>query len=112
MRIQMIAHKLTSAMKEYFDVHDMTQREYANLIGIDESTLSHYVTGRREMSYAILSQIAIDMDLDLNYIFKQSYGSTPLNKVQMDFLRLLDEYSIEQQKEIYEAMKVLLKTET
>lgn len=109
MRIQVIIERLTAAMKNYFEAHDLTQREYAKKIGMDESTLSHYVTGRREMSYSILCQISSDMNLDLNYIFKQSKETIYLSEDQKEIVKLLNELSDERQKEVCDAMKVLMK---
>lgn len=70
MRINHIVNKLNSELKKSFEEQGLQQKEYAKRIQLSESTFSNYVTGAREMPYEILSKIADDFDLDLNYIFK------------------------------------------
>lgn len=67
MRIKHIISKLNSEIKKHFEEQGLQQKNYAKKIQLSESTFSNYVTGTREMPYEILSRLADDFDLDLNY---------------------------------------------
>lgn len=47
-----------------------SQKNYAKKIMRTESTLSNYITGKRDLDFEFITQIATDLNLDLNHIFK------------------------------------------
>lgn len=109
MKISIINKRLTNAIKEYFEIGSITQRDYAKKLNINESLFSHYVTGRREMSYEVLSQIATDMDIDLNYIFKNS--STEQCKVtntEKAFIMRLRKLAPDEREKLYNMLNYLI----
>ena len=107
----MINKRLTNAIKDYFDSNNITQRNYAKKLNLNESLLSHYVTGRREMSYELLSQIATDMDIDLNYIFKNSSTieeKYKLTETEKAFIMRVRKLAPEEREKLYDMLNYLI----
>lgn len=111
MRINHILDKLNASIKESLDDKRMSQKEYAKRIQVSESAFSNYVTGIREMSYETISQVAEDLDLDLNYIFKpHTKRATVLDKDEELFIKALRGLPEQERKNIYLGLNTLIYT--
>ena len=109
MQIQEITTRLTGTIKEKLDEKDLRQKEYAKKLNLNPSTLSNYITGAREMPYEIMSIIAEDLDLDLNYIFKSvEMQKFSLDNEEVEFILSLCSLKERDRKEIFNSIKTLL----
>ena len=59
-----IQHELSEALKQ----RTITQEELAKQIGVNQSMISHYITGRSMPALDTLSRICTVLDLDANEI--------------------------------------------
>ncbi len=88
----------------------MTQKEYAKRIQVSESAFSNYVTGAREMPYEIISQVADDLNLDLNYIFKTNgKRAIFLDKDEELFIKELRSLTNQDRKDVYLGLNTLIR---
>lgn len=111
MRINHILDKLNSSIKESLDDKRLSQKEYAKRIQVSESAFSNYVTGIREMSYETISQVAEDLNLDLNYIFKpNTKKTTVLDKDEELLIKALRGLSEQDRKKVYLGLNTLIYT--
>ena len=62
--LQNIQEALAEALKQ----RNMTQEELAKRIGVNQSMISHYITGRSMPALDTLSRICTELDLDANEI--------------------------------------------
>ena len=62
--LENIQHELSEALKQ----RTITQEELAKQIGVNQSMISHYVTGRCMPALDTLSRICTVLDLDANEI--------------------------------------------
>ncbi|MBQ7948163.1 MAG: helix-turn-helix transcriptional regulator [Clostridia bacterium] len=62
--IEDIRNALTEALKQ----HNFTQSELANKIGVTQSMISHYASGRKMPALDTLSRLCTVLDLDANEI--------------------------------------------
>lgn len=109
MRINHILNKLNASVKESLDDKRLSQKEYAKRIKISESAFSNYVTGIREMPYETLSQVAEDLNLDLNYIFKPNVKKTTvLDKDEEILVKALRGLSEDERKKVYMGLNTLI----
>ena len=60
--------KLAKKLKELRSAHNNTQEELAKRIGVNQSMISHYITGRSMPALDTLSRICTELDLDANEI--------------------------------------------
>lgn len=109
MRINHILDKLNSSIKESLDDKRLSQKEYAKRIQVSESAFSNYVTGIREMPYETLSQVSEDLNLDLNYIFKQhAKKATVLDKDEELLIKALRNLTEQERKKVYLGLNTLI----
>lgn len=108
MRPEIITKRLKEQMQTYFEKNHISQKKYAEQINIHPKTLSNYINGYREMPYEILSRISKDMDIDLNYIFKNTKANYTLDRVETDLITQLRELSTESKAEACIAFKALI----
>lgn len=109
MRIKQITNRLNSQIKESLEDQDLLQKEYAKRIQLTQSTFSNYVTGTREMPYEVLSQIADDFDIDLNYIFKTNAKKmVTLSHEEQIFFDSLKHLTEQERTEIYKCLNTLI----
>lgn len=59
---------IQAALAEALKQRTMTQEELANRIGVNQSMISHYITGRSMPALDTLSRICTELDLDANEI--------------------------------------------
>lgn len=62
--MEQIQNALTEALKQ----HSFTQAELAEKIGVTQSMISHYVSGRKMPALDTLSRLCTVLDLDANEI--------------------------------------------
>ena len=62
--MEQIRNALTEALKQ----HSFTQAELAEKIGVTQSMISHYVSGRKMPALDTLSRLCAVLDLDANEI--------------------------------------------
>lgn len=62
--LQNIQEALAEALKQ----RNMTQEDLAKRIGVNQSMISHYITGRSMPALDTLSRICTELDLDANEI--------------------------------------------
>ena len=62
--LEKIQHALAEALKQ----RTITQEELAKKIGVNQSMISHYITGRSMPALDTLSRICSILDLDANEI--------------------------------------------
>ena len=62
--IEQIRNALTQALKE----RNLTQAELADKIGVTQSMISHYASGRKMPALDTLSRLCTVLDLDANEI--------------------------------------------
>lgn len=109
MRIKQITNKLNSQIKESLEEQGLQQKEYAKRIQLTQSTFSNYVTGTREMPYEVLSQIADDFDIDLNYIFKTNAKKmVMLTSEEQVFYNSLKDLTEQERTEVYKSLNTLI----
>jgi len=60
--------KIQNALAEALKQRTMTQEELAKKIGVNQSMISHYITGRSMPALDTLSRICTELDLDANDI--------------------------------------------
>ena len=109
MQIQEITTRLNKTIKRKLEDRNLRQKEYAKKLHMNPSTLSNYITGTREMSYEVISIIAEDLDLDLNYIFKYSeIQNYSLDDEEVEFILSLCSLKKRDRKEIFNSIKTLL----
>ena len=59
---------IQTALAEALKQRTITQEELANRIGVNQSMISHYITGRSMPALDTLSRICTELDLDANEI--------------------------------------------
>ena len=59
---------IQAALAEALKQRTITQEELANRIGVNQSMISHYITGRSMPALDTLSRICTELDLDANEI--------------------------------------------
>lgn len=59
---------IRTALAEALKQRTITQEELANRIGVNQSMISHYITGRSMPALDTLSRICTELDLDANEI--------------------------------------------
>ena len=59
---------IQKALAEALKQRTITQEELANRIGVNQSMISHYITGRSMPALDTLSRICTELDLDANEI--------------------------------------------
>ena len=60
--------KIQNALAEALKQRTITQEELAKRIGVNQSMISHYITGRSMPALDTLSRICTELDLDANEI--------------------------------------------
>ena len=68
--------KIQKALAEALKQRTITQEELARKIGVNQSMVSHYITGRSMPALVTLSRICTVLDLDANEILcveRESY---------------------------------------
>ena len=60
--------KIQSALAEALKQRTITQEELAKRIGVNQSMISHYISGRSMPTLDTLSRICTELDLDANEI--------------------------------------------
>lgn len=60
--------KIQAALAEALKQRTMTQEELASKIGVNQSMISHYITGRRMPALDTLSRLCTVLDVDANEI--------------------------------------------
>lgn len=109
MQIQNTTTRLTDEIKRKLGNKDIRQKDYAKQYNLNESTLSNYINGKREMPYDILSLIAKDLDLDLNYIFKSSeMQKYSFDDEEVEFILSLRSIEVRDRKELFNSIKALV----
>ncbi len=59
---------IQAALSEALKQRTITQEELAKRIGVNQSMISHYITGRSMPALDTLSRICTELDLDANEI--------------------------------------------
>ena len=59
---------IQAALAEALNQRTITQEELAKRIGVNQSMISHYITGRSMPALDTLSRICSELDLDANEI--------------------------------------------
>ena len=59
---------IQAALAEALNQRTITQEELAKRIGVNQSLISHYITGRSMPALDTLSRICTELDLDANEI--------------------------------------------
>ena len=59
---------IQAALAEALKQRTITQEELAKRIGVNQSMISHYITGRSMPALDTLSRICTELDLDANEI--------------------------------------------
>ena len=60
--------KIQAALAEALKQRTITQEELARKVGVNQSMISHYITGRSMPALDTLSRICTALDLDANEI--------------------------------------------
>jgi len=64
------------AVRMFLEQDGMSQKELANLVGIDESKLSRILSGRQAMDAVLLRQMARAQDREINDYYQPPSDST------------------------------------
>jgi transcriptional regulator with XRE-family HTH domain len=59
---------IRTALTEALQQHQFTQAELADKIGVSQSSISHYINGRKLPALDTLSRLCTVLDLDANEI--------------------------------------------
>ena len=83
-------------LAKYLKDNKMDQKELAKLLGVKEQTVSTYITGKNNPTYARFMQICSQLKIDANY-FMDSYGESIGIKAK---LKTEDKYIIDHYKSL------------
>ena len=61
---------LIATIEEYFNTHDMRQKDGARLLGVNESQFSQIMSGRRRISMSFAKRLHSKMGIDANLILE------------------------------------------
>jgi len=92
--------KLVELMKE----RNITQKELAKKIGIDETAMSRYANGSRTPRIDILANLARELDVTIEYLVGQGEEDYEYKKVKNLICRNVHEMSDSQRLELMEIL--------
>lgn len=55
-------------LKEFLENNDLTQTEFAKIVGIKQSQVSEWLKGKAKPGYDLLKKIAISFDISADYL--------------------------------------------
>lgn len=95
-----MGEKINEVLKE----RKMSQRDLANKIGVDETTLSRYISDSRQPRLDVLIKIARALDVSVEYLIgtveKEDKEETNFNKVKSFVFRNASNLTDEQRMEL------------
>ena len=77
-------------IKSLRKANDMTQKEFAELIGVSRSTLAGYETNKIEPSLNVITRMASKFDLSPAYFLRNNIVALPNNNTTEDIIDELD----------------------
>ena len=77
-------------IKSLRKANDMTQKEFAELIGVSRSTLAGYETNKIEPSLNVITRMASKFDLSPTYFLRNNIVALPNNNTTEDIIDELD----------------------
>lgn len=77
-------------IKSLRKANDMTQKEFAELIGVSRSTLAGYETNKIEPSLNVITRMANKFDLSPAYFLRNNIVALPNNNTTEDIIDELD----------------------
>lgn len=83
-------NKFANRLKEVLEDKDMKQKELAELIGINEVSISRYLKGTHEPGSEILEKIADALNVSIDYLLgRTDYNTTPIQEYDPDAIDIL-----------------------
>ncbi|MCX4363574.1 MAG: helix-turn-helix transcriptional regulator [Clostridia bacterium] len=61
------------ALKEIMKIHDLSQKELADILGVNQTTVSQWLLGRKKPGYDSIMAIYKNFDVDPNFLFGIDY---------------------------------------
>lgn len=55
-------------LKEFLENNDLTQTEFAKIVGIKQSQVSEWLKGKAKPGYDLLKKIALAFDISADYL--------------------------------------------
>ena len=78
----------------------MNAKQFADLIGVQPSSISHILTGRNKPSIEVLEKMLLTFpDLDIKYIISGQLSEVKVSQQNQEVVADEDKYSSEKQKE-------------
>ena len=61
------------ALKEIMKIHDLSQKELADILGVNQTTVSQWLLGRKKPGYDSIMAIYKNFDVEPNFLFGIDY---------------------------------------
>lgn len=97
-------------MKEWITDHDIRQKVLAKEFSVTESMLSHYMTGRNEITVDVLVKFARRCGLSMDYLVgltDDPYPSFPISSKEREMLERFRGLTSEQKELIYHNVELM-----
>ncbi len=60
-------------LKEIMKIHDLSQKELADILGVNQTTVSQWLLGRKKPGYDSIMAIYKNFDVEPNFLFGIDY---------------------------------------
>lgn len=94
-------------IRKILETQDLSQKEFAEILNIAPTTLSGYITNKREPDIDTLKNIALHLGVSLNYLL--SVRAEDVDDREVELIQLFRILTSEQQELIFEQMKLMKK---
>ena len=61
------------ALKEIMKIHNLSQKELADILGVNQTTVSQWLLGRKKPGYDSIMAIYKNFDVEPNFLFGIDY---------------------------------------
>lgn len=87
-------------LRDFLRKKNMNAKQFADLIGVQPSSISHILTGRNKPSIEVLEKMLLTFpDLDIKYIISGQLSEVKVSQQNQEVVADEDKYSSEKQKE-------------
>ena len=99
---------LVKNIKKLLNIHDLTQKEFAKILGISSSALGNYIQNTREPDYLTLIQIANYFQVTVDFLLNCS-NNTNLSHSEQCLIHIFRCLSDEQQEFYLEQGQIFIR---
>ncbi len=79
---------------------NMTQRELAEILDVNETTISRYISGEREPKYEVMANIATALHTTVSYLMGENEEEYPFSKVKCILARNAGQLTPSEKREL------------